>query len=170
MTTSPTFIVVGVTGALGPQPLRAPPSAGALYPLELYVAAQRVEALEPALFHFDPLRVVLERIRPLAGGELASLTPYDELLVPSAALRFVPPPELLATAPPLPTEADAARRLVWVQDGGSAPRPVPVRTGVSDGRSTEILEGELAPGDLVVVGTLGGDEGEDARPAFGRFL
>jgi len=79
----------GVTGALGPQPLRAVPSAGALYPLELYVAAQRVEALEPALYHFDPLRVVLERIGPLAGDELASLTPYDELLVPSAAVAMI---------------------------------------------------------------------------------
>jgi HlyD family secretion protein len=93
----------------------------------------------------------------------------EALLVPSAALRFVPPPELLATAPPLPSEPDAARRLVWVQDGGAAPRPVPVRTGVSDGRSTEILEGELAPGDLVVVGTVGA-EAPAERPAFGRFL
>ena len=99
----------------------------------------------------------------------------DALLVPSAALRFVPPPELLASAPPLPSEADGpggARRLVWVQDGSAAPRPVPVRTGLSDGRSTEILEGELAPGDLVVVGTLGeaGVEGGTRRPAFGRIL
>ena len=47
-----------------PQPFRAVPSGGALYPLELYVAAQRVERLEPALYHFDPLRAVLERLRP----------------------------------------------------------------------------------------------------------
>jgi HlyD family secretion protein len=94
----------------------------------------------------------------------------DALLVPSAALRFVPPPGLLATAPPLPAEHDGARRLVWVQDGGGTPRPVPVRTGVSDGRSTEILEGELAPGDLVVVGTVGEGAPAAERPAFGRFL
>jgi SagB-type dehydrogenase family enzyme len=79
----------GVTGALGPQPFRAVPSGGALYPLELYVAAQRVEALEPALYHFDPLRAALERIRPLASDELAGLTPYDELLVPSAAVAVI---------------------------------------------------------------------------------
>jgi SagB-type dehydrogenase family enzyme len=76
----------GVTGALGTQPFRAVPSAGALYPLELYVAAQRVETLVPGLYHFDPLRAALERLRQLDGDELAGLTPYDELLVPSAAV------------------------------------------------------------------------------------
>lgn len=79
----------GVTGALGSQPFRAVPSGGALYPLELYVAAQHVEELEPALYHFDPLRAVLERVRPLGSNELAGLTPYDELLVPSAAVTMI---------------------------------------------------------------------------------
>ena len=32
---------------------------------------------------------MLERIRSLAGDELASLTPYDELLVPSAAVAMI---------------------------------------------------------------------------------
>jgi SagB-type dehydrogenase family enzyme len=79
----------GVTGRLGPQPFRAVPSGGALYPLELYLAAQRVESLEAALYHFDPLRDALERIRPLANDDLAGLTPYDELLVPSAAVAMI---------------------------------------------------------------------------------
>lgn len=79
----------GVTGAFGSQPFRAVPSGGALYPLELYVAAQRVEELEPALYHFDPLRAVLERLRPLAPHELQGLTPYDDLLAPSAAVAMI---------------------------------------------------------------------------------
>ena len=79
----------GVTGALGTQPLRAVPSGGALYPLEMFVAARRVEELEPALYHFDPLRAVLERVRPLGSNELVGLTPYDELLVPSAAVAMI---------------------------------------------------------------------------------
>ena len=44
-------------------PLRAVPSGGALYPLELYVAALRVDGLEPGLYHFDPLRRGLEIMR-----------------------------------------------------------------------------------------------------------
>ncbi len=46
----------------GVTPLRATPSGGALYPLELYVAAVRVDGLEPALYHFDPMRFLLERL------------------------------------------------------------------------------------------------------------
>jgi SagB-type dehydrogenase family enzyme len=79
----------GVTGALGPQTFRAVPSGGALYPLELYLAAQHVQGLERALYHFDPLRAVLERIRPVRDDELEGLTPYDELLVPSAAVIMI---------------------------------------------------------------------------------
>jgi SagB-type dehydrogenase family enzyme len=82
----------GVTGrhATSPQLLRAVPSGGALFPLELYVAAARVGGLELALYHYDPLRSVLERLRPLDyAAELEPLTPYPDLLVPSAALLLV---------------------------------------------------------------------------------
>jgi len=79
----------GATGSLGRQPLRAVPSGGALYPLELYVAAQRVEELERALYHYDPLRGVLEHVRPLESDELEGLTPYDDLLLPSAAVTMI---------------------------------------------------------------------------------
>ncbi len=79
----------GVTGSLGTQLLRAVPSGGALYPLELYVAAVKVHGLERALYHFDPLRNALERHRALQVDELAGLTPYDELVVPCAALTAI---------------------------------------------------------------------------------
>ena len=48
------------------QALRTVPSGGALYPLELYVAARRVDGLDEALYHYDPLRHVLELFEPLA--------------------------------------------------------------------------------------------------------
>jgi HlyD family secretion protein len=117
------------------------------------------------------------KLRPGMTADVSFLVDErpDALLVPSAALRFVPPPELLASAPPLPSGPEGAggiRRLVWVLEGSGPPRPVPVRTGVTDGRSTEILEGELAPGDLVVVGVQGEDGSGPGgrRPSFGRFL
>ena len=41
---------------------------------------------------------------------------------------------------------------VWVSEDGAPPRAVPVRIGVSDGTVTEIVSGDLSPGQAVVVG------------------
>ena len=43
------------------------------------------------------------------------------------------------------------RRHVWVQDGAKL-RAIPVITGLSDSRYTELVEGELKPGDILVTG------------------
>jgi HlyD family secretion protein len=55
---------------------------------------------------------------------------------------------------------------VWVADegGGAPPRAVPVRLGVTDGTVTEIVSGDLAPGQAVVVG-LERQGGGAAAPA-----
>jgi SagB-type dehydrogenase family enzyme len=74
----------------GGLPLRSVPSGGALYPLELYVAALRVQGLEPGLYHFDPLRPGLEIVRTrLAPAELAALSTYPEIVAPCAALILI---------------------------------------------------------------------------------
>ena len=81
----------GVTGALAgtEQALRTVPSGGALYPLELYVACSRVDEAERALYHYDPLRHGLERLRPISPDALAELSPYGEVLASSAAVLLV---------------------------------------------------------------------------------
>jgi SagB-type dehydrogenase family enzyme len=82
----------GVSGVLAgyDQGLRTAPSGGGLYPLELYVATPLVEDLESALFHYDPLRHVLERVRAFdANCELEPLTPYPENVRRSAALIVI---------------------------------------------------------------------------------
>jgi len=65
---------------------RAAPSGGALYPLELYAVCHRVEGLEVALYHYDPLLHGLELLGPLTGRAGADLTPYGEVLSDSAAV------------------------------------------------------------------------------------
>jgi multidrug efflux pump subunit AcrA (membrane-fusion protein) len=48
--------------------------------------------------------------------------------------------------------AAAAPGRVWVPVAGAAPKPVEVRAGLTDGTSTEILEGPLKEGDEVILG------------------
>jgi SagB-type dehydrogenase family enzyme len=63
--------------------LRAVPSGGALYPLELYVAAYAVGGLATGLYHVDPVRGCLEQLRLAGESELRErigrTTMYPEL-------------------------------------------------------------------------------------------
>ncbi len=86
----------GVTRVLDPQDhrpavsLRAVPSGGALYPLELYVAVVQVGDLTPGLYHFDPLAANLEVVCPhLTAEDLAALSTYPDVARSCAALIFV---------------------------------------------------------------------------------
>lgn len=59
----------GVTGTLDPtgggvvQPVRAAPSGGALYPVELYVLLSAVDGLEPGVYHYRVDRHAIEMLR-----------------------------------------------------------------------------------------------------------
>jgi HlyD family secretion protein len=60
----------------------------------------------------------------------------------------------------------ASRRTAWVLKDG-VPRPVRLRVGVTDGSLTELVDGELAPGDACVVdmdGKPGGGPAGSNRP------
>jgi HlyD family secretion protein len=108
----------------------------------------------------------------------------DVLKVPNAALRFKPPPGMLGeagatgrTGPraeggaggpgssggpggrPVARGPEALdRRTVWVLND-QLPSPVKVRTGISDGSFTEVVEGELEAGTVVVMDAAGPPSG-----------
>ena len=61
---------------------------------------------------------------------------------------------------------------VWVSEDGAPPRAVPVRIGVTDGTVTEIVSGDLAPGQAVVVGQErqgGANAAAQGSPPGGRL-
>ena len=80
---------LGAVGAAGVS--RAAPSAGATYPLELYLAAGKVDGLSPGLYHYDyrahalavlqqgDLRV--ELARACLGQEMVAQAPLSIVLV-----------------------------------------------------------------------------------------
>jgi len=86
------------------------------------------------------------------------------LLVPNAALRFRPEEGATATAHVKSQEskADGIRGTVYVLQQREL-KAIPVRTGISDGRFTEVLSGDVKEGDLLVTGAASG-----ATPGAGQ--
>jgi len=101
-----------------------------------------------------------------ATAAIVTASRDNVLLVPNAALRFTPPgngaqapqrgfvARLLPGPPPEPDKrralvAKAGEAQVWVA-GENAPQAVAVKTGVSNGRYTEVLGGELKAGMAVI--------------------
>lgn len=103
-----------------------------------------------------------------ATAEIVVAHVQDALTVPNAALRFSPPSgeavdkrnflQKLMPGPPRmrrpssPSEPTGAERKVWVLSDGN-PQEMTVTVGATDGKRTEIVQGELTPGQAVIVDT-----------------
>lgn len=102
-----------------------------------------------------------------ATARIVTARRENALLVPNAALRFAPPAanapaaqgsivSRLLPRPPQPPQKKATQMAtngaprVWILRDNQ-PVAVPVQTGVSNGRLTEILGGELQEGTAVIV-------------------
>jgi HlyD family secretion protein len=84
------------------------------------------------------------------------------LLIPNAALRFTPPAGTEAVSPEKPKEKEAGKMgTVYVLKDNRL-KSVPIMTGISDNRFTEVISGDLRAGDQVVVSAEAG--GAETQP------
>lgn len=73
-----------------PRPFRAIPSGGALFPLEIYLHAARVDGLAPGLYHFDPEDRTLDVLQPGdASDRIVRFMVQPDLFRQAAATLFV---------------------------------------------------------------------------------
>jgi len=85
-----------------------------------------------------------------ATAEIEAANVKDALLVPNAALRFVPTDDVKNGAPSVPPALNGINAgRVWVMEGSKL-MPHDIRLGSSDGHSSQILTGDLKPGENVV--------------------
>ena len=80
-----------------------------------------------------------------------------EILTPEQRARYA---EITAQS----SGRQQARGRVFLLDADGRPRPVTVRTGITDGSFTEVADGGLAEGDKVIIG-VAGPAANAARPA-----
>jgi len=79
----------GVTAQAGPYYLRTAPSAGALYPIESYVAVDGVQNLSPGLFHFDVRGFQLERLTSEPPCKAVAKAALDQSFLAGAGVVFI---------------------------------------------------------------------------------
>jgi HlyD family secretion protein len=93
------------------------------------------------------------KLRPgmTANVTFVVATRDDVLRVPTAALRFKLPGDAFATRRALVNRRVRSERLLWALRNGK-PQSVKIRTGLSDGKYSEVVEGKLRPGEVVIVG------------------
>lgn len=105
-----------------------------------------------------------------ATAEINTTNRTNVLLVPNAALRYAPPvaskqpsrgimsaimPRFPSSPPrskPVVNKEDASSKILWQLKNG-VPESVSVTIGVSDGKMTEIVSGDLADGAALITGS-----------------
>jgi SagB-type dehydrogenase family enzyme len=83
------FATQGITEKWGDTLFRAAPSAGALYPIETYINANRVTGLDCGLHHLNIARQALELIRPGDCGPWLARAALGQDMVRHSAAVFI---------------------------------------------------------------------------------
>ena len=133
---------------------RTAPSAGALYPLELYVVAGNVEGLRPGVYRYQPS---LHRLAPLAEGDhrraIAAAALGQDWLKQAAAILVLAAVEQRSTA----KYGERGVRYAYMEAGHAAQNVLLQATALGLGST---VVGAFSDGDLESALALGGD----ARP------
>jgi len=79
----------GITAQAGNFFFRTSPSAGALYPIETYVVADKVEGVESGIYHFNVLDILLEEIRTDVSGKEVAKAALDQGFIAKGAATFI---------------------------------------------------------------------------------
>jgi len=79
----------GITAEEAGFELRAAPSAGALYPIETYLSAQKVSDLPPGIYHYDVKSHVLEKIKTGDFSRELARAALDQDFLATAATVFI---------------------------------------------------------------------------------
>ena len=125
--------------------------AGRVFPSRV-VAVRSEPTGAQGVVRYEAILSVDNGDRRLLPGMTASATVVTEnrqavLLVANAALRFAP---ALDAGVRSRGSSDVGSRRVFVLEGDT-PREVPVEVGISDGRTTEIVRGDLRGGAKVIL-------------------
>lgn len=124
-------------GISHPEGLRTAPSAGAIYPLEIYAVVGQVEGLAPGVYHYRPRRHDLQKIRDGDAREaLARAALQQSWLADAAAVIAV---------------AAVFERAAW-KYGARAPRYVQMEAGHAG--QNLLLQAEALSLGAVVVGAF----------------
>lgn len=83
------FSAQGITGSYYGRPLRTSPSAGALYPIEIYVVAGNVEGLSPGIYHYNVREHSLESLKKGDFRKMLRKAALDQEMVEDAPLTFI---------------------------------------------------------------------------------
>ena len=83
------FAAQGVNGKSYGTELRTVPSAGALYPFEIYLVVNRVQGLEPGIYHYNVLEHELELVKSGKFGSKITNAGLKQDMLGKAAVTFV---------------------------------------------------------------------------------
>ena len=79
----------GITAQTGEFLLRTAPSAGALYPVETYVAVNSVDGVEPGVYHYDVRNHRLELLKAGNFAQAAARAACEQVMCVKANVVFI---------------------------------------------------------------------------------